>query len=211
MADADRVAVVGTPATLEKYVAYLCKMYGFEESLESALTMSPLARAIDLTKRTKARFLGTELFALGFPPERLLSLPSYSFSLLRDEVDALAWLFVSECNRSSHELLRRYLAHQLPQLATSTTERTTSEQWNEFDAVLEQRCADRGTLFDDVAAAVIKAFDEQHEWFHPEGPSGTAMATAQRSTQDEIRRASALLSRVARPSETSPMGDDDAD
>lgn len=191
VSDADRIALTGRPPTLTGYVSYLAKMYGYEAPLESALSVAPdLAKHLDVSNRMKAATLGTDLVALGFPPANLLALPVCAFEPLRSLPQALGWLFVSEKNRTGHQLFRTYLSHELPAVLDGSTPgitRTSADDWRQFERVLEGIVTRDSRALDKVIEAAIEAYDCQHYWFCPGILSGTQMQHGQRIAQERLR------------------------
>jgi heme oxygenase len=199
VADADRLALAGRPPTVDGYFEYLLKMFGFEAPLETALAVAPL-RGLDLSQRMKASTLADDLRALGFPPERLLNIPYCSFAPFRSTTEALAWLFVSEANRSSHQLFRTYISFQLPELASQSVapKRTSREEWHQLGAMLDSAVSSGESAIEELTDCAAAAFDCQHRWFQPDSPSGSVMRAAQRSAEESIRRASEGLRKALR-------------
>jgi heme oxygenase len=186
VADADRLAMVGRPPTPARYTDYLARVYGFEAPLESALAVAPLQ--LDISRRMKASVLGDDLCALGFPADKILSLPCCELSPIRSELRALGWLFVSESNRAGHQVFRTYLSIELPDITRSNAERATSDQWRELDEYLGRTIGERVDLFEELLETVEYAYDLQHEWFRPAAPSGTVMRAAYQKAEALLRR-----------------------
>ena len=108
---------------------------------------------------------------------------------------------MSETNRTSHQLFRTYLSHQLPLVlegSRATAERTSNEQWHELGAAIERALDARQASFDSLADAAVAAFDSQHHWFHPLAPSGSVMRAGQYSAEHTIRRMSEGLRKALR-------------
>ena len=193
VADADRLAIVGKPPSLAGYMAYLGRMYGFEAPLESALNVAPgLASRLDLAKRVSATTLGMDLCALGFPASDLLSLPHCGMSIFRSLPEALGWLYVSEANRSGHQMFRTYLARELPAVlrgSTISVPRTTSAEWAQLAALLDEVTASDPCAIDAVVDAAIQGFDCEHLWLRPGTPSGTQMRDALRVAEERLKAA----------------------
>ena len=171
VADADRLALAGGDASRDTYIGYLLKTYGFEAPLESAISVAPeLASLIDLRSRATTAAILDDLRALGFRAEEMLRVPHCSLGAIRTLHEALGWLYVAEMNRTSHQLLRGYVARRLEHVAPLTTS-PAAARWAQLSTALE-RVRDHAA---DVIAAASRAYDTQHFWFSPEAPSATAL------------------------------------
>lgn len=195
VADADRLALVGKPPSLPAYLSYLARMYGFDAPLESALNVAPeLTARIDLSKRMKANVIGMDLCDQGFPAADLLGLPHCALAPFQTLPEALGWLFVSEVNRSGHQLFRTYLARELPavlQGASIAVTLTTAAEWRQLGALLDDVAASDACALDGVIEAAIHGFDCAHRWLRPGTPSGTHVRDAQRTAAEWCRQVGA--------------------
>ena len=165
--DADRLALVGKSPNLAAYVGYLTKMYGFETPLESALSL-----------RLDSARLGIELGALGYPMSNVAVLPQCALPALDGEAEALGWQFVSEANRSGHQMFRTYLSRSLPAVLRGSAiliAPVMSADVQQLEAKLDRM------QLEPVIEAATRAFDCLHAWMRPDTPSGSTAQKALRA------------------------------
>lgn len=184
VADADRLALTDSPASEERYIAYLVRTYGFQAPLESAFAVMPgLEAQVHLSHRVWSGVLASDLVALGYPVEHLLDAPVRTRGPFRTLTEALGWLYVAEQTRNGHQLLRHYLATKLTRVARETcVPRVTKCQWSELGVALEAV-----TSHDELDHAIFNAFEAQHRWFRPESPSASSVVVALRQARSALQ------------------------
>src|SRR5512143_2087137 len=165
-ADTDRLAIMDQP-TLDRYRAYLARIYRFEASVEAAcIATDGLARSLVNTHIKSAKLLG-DLEALGGDPRDVLPSRAIRF---RDPAEALGWLWVVHRNTLLHGLIQRYLATTLPEtMRVASAYLTTFEGragglmrtlGDAIDDAVEQGVAPTG-----IASAAHEAFRMQRQWY----------------------------------------------
>ena len=169
-ADSDRLTLMTSVVTPESYRTFLCRVFGFEAAVETALGMTPgLDEVVDLRSRVHLKLLKSDLAALGVSStSHLPRCPSVV--PFRSCAEALGWMYVIERNFLLHGILRRHLEKRSPApiaIAGSYlagNERAVGTRMRELRSVLDEFAA---TLWvaDDVVVAAHAAFRCQHSWF----------------------------------------------
>lgn len=169
-ADNDRLCLMTSHATEERYRKFLERVFGFEAPVESALQMTPgLDEIVDLRARVHLKLLKCDLVALGRASVNGLPRCRAVFPF-RSVEDALGWMYVIERNMLLHGLLRRHLEPRLPaQLAIAGSyltgnERAVGARMRELAAVLDG-FAKTPAIADRIVAAAHAAFRCQRHWF----------------------------------------------
>jgi heme oxygenase len=181
VADADGLELIAGEPGDARYLTYLLKRYGFEAPLESALAVAPgIADVIDLGARSKLSLLVHELVGMGVPLARILEIPHAHITAFHDLRTALGWLYVSERNAATHNLVVRELARKAPRLRESTRCFADDEGLASRQALGWALDAIAVTPEDEAAIidGALAAFDHQHRWLCPERPSATTLAGA---------------------------------
>ncbi|MBV8762334.1 MAG: hypothetical protein JO257_33905 [Deltaproteobacteria bacterium] len=194
VADADRLALTDHPATRERYVDYLVRLYGFQAPLESAFSLvSGLPPDVAVREREWTRTLVSDLQALGYSLERVLYTPLHKRRPFRSAAEALGWLYVAEVTRNGHQLLRHFLARKVPDVllgASPEIGRVSHDQWQALSSALDDVASSdeaQGELHD----AALDAYDAQHRWFRPDAPSGSAIKSGLEGARLAIGRSGA--------------------
>lgn len=168
-ADAQRLALLGEPADLATYRAFLARLYGFEAPAELAFQMTAgLTDVIDVRARLHTRLLRSDLAALGIVDfttvARCIRIPRF-----RTVLEALGWMYVIERGRMLHSILHRHLQQKLPSLAQVAgmylgSERFAAGRMRELGATLDSLVSCQGDV-DDVLVAALAAFRAQSRWY----------------------------------------------
>lgn len=113
-ADADRLALLGSTTTRERYLDYLKRTYTFEAPIEARWQETPgLSKVIDVDRRVRTPFLASDLQILGVMPQRLAATTAFT-----GVYEALGWMYVVERGRRMNGMLYRHLHLRLPQETT---------------------------------------------------------------------------------------------
>jgi heme oxygenase len=129
--------------TTTDYIDQLIITYGFESPLESAIAYTPgMPKLLDLRARARAGFIAQDLLALGLSPSAISRLPQCALAPFASAVEALGWLYVVERATHHHEVVRRHLARQLPDVADACAYLSCAGgnavvRWAQFGAVVE--------------------------------------------------------------------------
>ena len=129
--------------TTTDYIEQLIISYGFESPLESAIAYTPgMPRLLDLRSRARAGFIAQDLLVLGHSPSAISRLPQCALAPFATTVEALGWLYVVERATHHHEVVRRHLARQLPDVADawaylSSAGANAAVRWAQFGAIVE--------------------------------------------------------------------------
>jgi len=143
--------------TTADYIDQLIITYGFESPLESAVAYTPeMPKLLDLRGRARAGFIAQDLLALGLSPSAISLLPQCALAPFATSVEALGWLYVVERATHHHDVVRRHLTRQLPDVADacaylSGAERNAAARWSEFATVVD------GAIVGDRLPALITA------------------------------------------------------
>lgn len=162
--------------SFEHYRDYLMRCYGFEAPLESACALTPALASLTVTTRPRTRYIAHDLADLGFPPERLLELPTCPLQPFRDLSEALGWLYVVERNVVTNTVCHRHLVECAPTLAARASYlncygAATAARWRAFGIALDRTA---GTADPErIAEAATDAFDVLHRWLEPDAGATT--------------------------------------
>lgn len=168
-ADAQRLSLLGEPANLATYRAFLARLYGFEAPAELAFQMTAgLTDVIDVRARLHTRLLRSDLAALGIidftTVARCTHIPRFA-----NVLEALGWMYVIERGRMLHSILHRHLHQQLPALAGVAamylaSERFAAGRMRELGATLDSLVRCQADV-DDVLVSALAAFRAQARWY----------------------------------------------
>lgn len=167
-ADAQRLSLLGEPATLDVYRAFLARLYGFEAPAELAFQMTAgLTDVIDVRARLHTRLLRSDLAALGivdFTTIARCRIPHF-----HNVLEALGWMYVIERGRMLHSILHRHLQQNLPALASTAgmylgSERFAAGRMRELGSTLDSLVRCQADV-DDVLVAALSAFRAQSRWY----------------------------------------------
>jgi heme oxygenase len=181
VSDSDRLTLMTSVVTPERYRTFLSRVFGFEAAVETALSMTPgLDEVVDLRSRVHLKLLKSDLAALGV--SGTLQLPRCRNVLpFHGCAEALGWMYVVERNFLVHGILRRHLEKRLPApLAMAGSylvgnERAVGMRMRELGAVLDA-VALTPWAADEVVVAAHTAFRCQHSWFAEAAPSRVRVA-----------------------------------
>jgi len=168
-ADAQRLALIGEPADLATYRAFLARLYGFEAPAELAFQMTAgLTDVIDVRARLHTRLLRSDLAAVGIVDfttvVRCIAIPRF-----HNVLEALGWMYVIERGRMLHSILHRHLQQNLPSLASVAgmylgSERFAAGRMRELGATLDSIVTCEADV-DHVLVAALGAFRAQARWY----------------------------------------------
>jgi heme oxygenase len=156
--------------SIQRYVSYLLKVYGFEAPIEAAFRYTPgLASRVDLRARTRAGLLAHDLMRLGTSASQLAQLPQ-RFTTFSSVVEALGWMYVVERSTLLHAGVHRYLVEHLPDVSQASSyllayEGVASLRWSELGAALDSE-ASSASVTRPLVLAANQAFCAHREWFH---------------------------------------------
>jgi heme oxygenase len=177
-ADADLHVLLNPHVTRDAYVRHLRRAYGFEAPLEARLAAFPgLDRSLDLHHRTKTDLIAADLRALGTGVRDVARLPSCKIPVLRDEAEAIGWMYVVERATLLHAAVRAHLATHLPLLFGSASRYVscyageTGAAWARFMTTLD-RIASTDAGFDRLLTTARIAFGIRRRWMREEGLDG---------------------------------------
>jgi heme oxygenase len=156
--------------TIERYVAHLLKVYGFEAPIEAAFRYTPgLASRVDLRARTRAGLLAHDLVRLGTSASQLAQLPQ-RFTTFNSVTEALSWMYVVERATLLHPGVHRYLVDRLGEAGYVSSYLTAyngmaSLRWSELGVALDAE-ATSASVTRQLVLGASQAFCAQREWFH---------------------------------------------
>ena len=172
-------------ATPETYARCLCRIWGFEASVEAALARTyGLGELVDLRGRTHIRRLRADLAALGVTSPS--ALPSFRTVPVLQIADALGWMYVVEHNAQVYgeRALRRQLDKRIPhQLASAGSYLfggpLIATRMNELGAAFDE-LADKPEQATRIGDAARLACSRQKQWFAPATARAAGAAAAAR-------------------------------
>jgi len=168
-ADAPWLDLMSSGVTRQRYLAQLCRVYGFEAPLEAAFRYTPgLSALVDLRARTRSGLIAQDLIRLGMSASRLADLPQ-RFTTFANHAEALGWMYVIERSTLLHAGVRRYLTQHLPGLADATTylaayDGVTGLRWSELGSALDTMPQDP-TELPQILRAANAGFRAMRDWF----------------------------------------------
>ena len=170
IADRDRMAMLSAPPTVESYLGYLVRIYGFEAPVESAFAMTHgLDEWIDLQARMQSKLLRADLAALGVTEPTRLPRCTNVFPF-RHVAAALGWMYAVDRNMLFHGIIAGHLRRRLPgelEIAgayLAMQERSAGTRWRELGAALD-RAARTPAIADHIVQSASLAFRCQHAWY----------------------------------------------
>jgi heme oxygenase len=144
--DAYWLDLMASGVTRELYCTHLCRVYGFESSLESGMAYTPNLIIADRRDHARSGLIVQDLMALGMSPQRAASLPQCcDVGPFRDPEEALGWKYVSERPTQLFSAIKRNVVARIPDVAHAVA------YLSSFDGIAAARWQQFGLLLDDVA------------------------------------------------------------
>jgi heme oxygenase len=167
-ADGDRLALMDV-ASVAEYRAFLARIYGFEDAVESAVAGLCDRDMISAGTRSRLESLRADLVWLG--AQELDSVSRYRGVFVRTAAEALGWLFVIERQTLLAGLIRRYLANRIPNAVPvaarflDDASRNAGVRFRRFGDALAALAQDHKASVESIAMAAASAFRHRHVWY----------------------------------------------